>query len=362
MLHSLLNGHDFIVNGVRVLVNVYEHKLEILQDQSYNIFVEFNELEIGVNTIDRTNEKIIITVEEDKSISAIEIISKQVTTEEELREVIESGESSAVLGATIELTAPLTFKQDQEFTLSGNGYSLKASKDIEAIDINGKSVKSVVYLEEALEDTKITLENINIDGNNVARGVTVYGGELTLGTATFVKNGVCADDLRSGGVYVTSDAKLVIDGATINENDSGETELLATNYGHYYSADLWVGANASVTMLAGDVGYVFVNANEYSETNQGAFWMFKGTIDTMYLEFDVKGAVLNYSSGSINRLLISSEVAGEPYTPVIIIDGVTSNLDKYEGGVNPNPAVEKPGDDPVVPDPGDDDDDGQVYE
>ena len=135
---------------------------------------------------------------------------------------------------------------------------------------------------------------------------------------------------------------------------------LPVYYHLYYSADLWVGANVDATIEKGNVDSMFVNANSYSANEPGSVTMNGGSVGTMYLEYDSGyGAVLNYNSGDVSLLLISTTTYGETFTPLVLLGSVSGNLDKYEGGVNPNPDSDQ-GDDPILPDPGEDDDDGQV--
>ncbi len=192
---------------------------------------------------------------------------------------------------------------------------------------------------ENYKNITITLNNLTLDGNGIARGISAYKGQFNLNSVT-IQNGKDNDSSWSGGAFITSDAKLNLNNCTINTNveynEQTETEKYEANpYDAEYISDLWVGANAFVNVESSTIGGVWVNANKFSANNPGKLTLTSGTIDRLWLEYDKNeqgeyfGAVLEFVDGAINKLAIAQDSTN--VEPAIINNPVKGN---YVGGAN----------------------------
>ena len=119
------------------------------------------------------------------------------------------------------------------------------------------------------------------------------------------------------------------DGSTITDNTIAG-KYASDNY-LQYSADLWIGANATGAIAAingGTVGSIFVNTNEYSSNNPGSFALNGGTIENIYVEYYKGfGGAFTYTSATINNLYLSTLAEG------ISVQATLAEKNTYHGGV-----------------------------
>ncbi|MBQ8615286.1 MAG: hypothetical protein IJ415_01805, partial [Clostridia bacterium] len=115
---------------------------------------------------------------------------------------------------------------------------------------------------------------------------------------------------------------------TILNNNCAE-DYVDDNY-LQYSADLWIGSEASgklSSISGGIIGNVFVNANESSKQGSG-FEIDGGTIANVYVEYaNGNGANFTYTSGDVTNLYISTLVTGEA-AKVSLVEET-----EYKGGI-----------------------------
>lgn len=204
---------------------------------------------------------------------------------------------------TMNKSQAITFTDTDSLVLNGqNKYTIKASETFTGdnlFNITGNDADAVV-----------TLKDITLDGNNKVRVVRVDSGKLVVDGATITK-GLAKDYV--GGVFITSRASFeLIKGSITGNSYAGATAT--DEYYKLYSADLWIGANATGSMAAingGTVGKIYVNANSWSATNKGYFTMNNGDVESVYVEFDATyGAEFNYVGGEIDKLYLSTQTTG----------------------------------------------------
>lgn len=173
---------------------------------------------------------------------------------------------------------------------------------------------------------ELTLKDVIVDAGQKCRVVYVSAGKLIVDGA-IIQNGKTSDSYI-GGVYITGTASFEMTSGRITNNycsDSYSDDLYLQ-----FSADLWIGSEAvgalsSVT--GGEIGNVFVNANEYSKDNAG-FTLDGGKIGNIYVEYNnEKAARFDYISGEIGSLYVSTPVTGIADNGAEPVEGTT-----YYGG------------------------------
>lgn len=207
-----------------------------------------------------------------------------------------------ILHADIEILSTLFLNKNM--TINGQGkYKLIASESFTADNMI-----------EISTDVEVILEDIEVNANSKARVIKVSAGTLYVYGAK-ITGGMSKSFV--GGVFVTNAGQFYMNGGEITGNDYVNSAT-DTVYYKAYSKDLWIGANAAgmatdsnVYINGGKIGYVFVNANEYSANNPGIFVMDAGEIDTIYVEYDAGfGATFTYAGGAVEHLLISTTESG----------------------------------------------------
>ena len=203
---------------------------------------------------------------------------------------------------------------NKTFVLDGQGkYKVKASQTFSGGNI----------LEMETSNTTVTLKDVEIDALKKARVAYVAAGKLVINGAV-LKNGYRADTWAYG-VYVTKSAEFEM----ISGSIKGHQRKTDTDYTNKYSADLWIGANATGTINGGEVDNMFINANSYSQTNPGKFTVKGGKLNNAYVEYgDNYGAKLEFKGGEIVKLRISTTESNGSFVEKTAVVGTT-----YVGGV-----------------------------
>lgn len=225
---------------------------------------------------------------------------------------------------------------DKNLTIDGRGiYSIKAKENFEGEDFiseeNRYTISSMFKVESS--DVTLTLENLVLNGNAQTRAITMLGGNLVMNYAT-IQNGKKVDTRHSGGVFVSNNAAAQLTNCVMVNNDAN---LASLKDGYVkFASDLWVGANAIVNVKNGLINSVFVNANSYSATNQGALNVSSDNeeltnIKKVYLEYDPSNsAVMNCEAGKLFKGEIYSSTTD--YGVAVKLkanEGVSS----YHGGI-----------------------------
>ena len=193
-----------------------------------------------------------------------------------------------------------TINVSKSVVIDGQGrYTIQAKANSEEL------VSARKLINVSTEGVELTLKDVTIDAAQICRVVYVSAGKLIIDGAT-IQNGKTINSYI-GGVYIT--------GTAIFEMTSGK---IINNYcsNHYstdnylqYSADLWIGSQATGTLSSvtgGEIGNVFINANEYSKSGAG-FKLDGGKIGTVYVEYNEGNAArFDYVQGEISKLLIST--------------------------------------------------------
>ncbi len=178
-------------------------------------------------------------------------------------------------------------------------------------------------LEVEKSNITVTLKDVEIDANQKARVAYVGAGKLVIDGAV-LKNGY-REDTWAYGVYVTRSASFeMIKGSIIGHQKSEDAD-----YTTKYSADLWIGANATGIISGGELGNMFINANSYSKTNPGKFTVKGGKLYNVYVEYgDGYGAKLEFQGGQIEKLRVSTTESNGSFVEKTATTGTT-----YVGGV-----------------------------
>lgn len=217
--------------------------------------------------------------------------------------------AAAEAGDTITLYRDVVVEEminvTKSITIDGQGkFSITADDNATAL----VTARKMVNVSTA--GVELTLKDVTLDANNKCRVVYANAGKVTIDGATIT--GGATSDSFVGGVYITNAASFEMTSGSIEGNYTA-IEYADDNY-FQYSADLWIGANANgslASITGGKIGNVFVNANEYSANNPGAFTLDGGHIDNIYVEYaNGYGATFNYVNGEIGHLYLSTLETG----------------------------------------------------
>lgn len=189
--------------------------------------------------------------------------------------------------------------------IDGQGkYTVMAHKRFNGIENNSKTNASIFNIANVAENASVelTLKDVTVNGNEVARAVSAFTGKVVVENAT-ITNGKKVDNYRSGGVYISNSASFEMKSGAIYGNDANDNEYTK------YCADLWIGANANGSLCSvsgGRIENVFVNSNSFAAVEAGKFVLDGGNIENVYVEYDSGyGAVLDYKSGNIEHLYMA---------------------------------------------------------
>ena len=206
-------------------------------------------------------------------------------------------------GETVTLNKNISVKDiiyvDKSITINGQGHSIVAAYNFAEAEYDEKTIKSIMYVDT--EGVELTLSNITIDGNEVARGITMFDGKLTLDLASVI-NGRKLDDFVSGGVYIAEAASFVMNSGYIGNNDANDYEYTR------FASDLYIqtSATTTATILDGRVDNVFVDAGE------GKLTLTAGQIFNIYVEYkESQGATFEFTNGEVSNLMVSTTTTGE---------------------------------------------------
>ena len=222
------------------------------------------------------------------------------------QEALDNAEDGYVLVLNEDVEVDALVNVNKSVTIDGKGlYTVKAGQDfVGATEENNRITNSLFHIsnDAANADVELTLKDVTLDGNQVARGVSAFKGKVVIDGAT-ITNGKKTDNRRSGGVFISNNASFEMKDGSITGNDANDATYTK------YCADLWIGANATGTLYAiedGEVGSVFINSNSYSAVNAGMFELKGGNIETVYVEYDSGfGGVFKYTDGLVKEMLIA---------------------------------------------------------
>lgn len=204
-----------------------------------------------------------------------------------------SGETIILVNDS-ELNNPLEI--NKKIILDGQSkYSIKASDNF----LGSKLI-------ELQQGADLTVKNVELNAKEKGRVIYAPKGILRVDGATITGGKVSNNYVA--GIYMTGGSSFEMTSGNITGNKV--EGAYATDQYLQYTADLWIGANASgcyTNITGGIIGNAFVNANEYSENNPGSFTMTGGTIENLYVEYDEGyGGTFQYNAGTVNNLRIST--------------------------------------------------------
>lgn len=259
--------------------------------------------------------------------TAVLAVDKTVSTEEELKQAIESvsdGDTITVSG-TIEVNAPLVVTH----TITLTGGSIVASNNFTS---NSNQLADFNLISLKTAGKTLTLKNITLNANGKSLVVYCNAGKVVVDGAT-ITGGKTSSYVA--GVYMTSASQFEMNSGSITGNEVGDS--FKNDYYTQYASDLWIGANAKGALTAingGTIGNIFVNSNDWSANNPGGFTMNAGSVDNIYVEYsNPYGASFTYNGGKISHLYLSTTTEGES----LEVDPVAGT--SYEGGVPENPVA-----------------------
>ena len=211
---------------------------------------------------------------------------------------VQSGETlllngNVVTNNTIEVNTSVVIDGDEKFSIiAGGGFDYGT--------FDSKKVASLFNVSKS--GVELTLKDVVLNGSNIVRGVSAFGGKVVVDGAT-ISNGKKTDKWRSGGVYITHAASFEMLDGRIANNDANDVQYTK------YCADLWIGANAIGSMVSvngGFIGNAFVNSNSYSANGAGKFVLDGGRVRNVYVEYDEGyGANFEFKSGTVDNLFIA---------------------------------------------------------
>ena len=185
------------------------------------------------------------------------------------------------------------------FTINANTYYAKSdwtSSDNSVIDSDG-----LFYINNGAD---VSLQNITLDANNMARVIAVNNSDLTINNGTTIQNGGAADyPFSGGGVYYKSGTGLVINGGVIRNNQTtvyGGGVFYGNSGGGFtmtggeitgntaagYAGGVWIASTATMNMTGGEISGntaaagdgVFINANSSSNPDNSGLTVDGGAI------------------------------------------------------------------------------------
>ena len=139
---------------------------------------------------------------------------------------LEDAVAAAENGETVVLNSNMTISKQisttKDITIDGCGiYKITAGSTFETKMYANSKLKSMFNVFN--NNAKITLKNITVDGNGLARCVSAFAGNITIDGAT-IQNGKKVDEWRSGGVYVTAKATFTMTSGQIKNNNANDEE------------------------------------------------------------------------------------------------------------------------------------------
>ena len=241
--------------------------------------------------------------------------------------------TAAVDGDTIKLYQDVSLSTSlqisKDVTFDGqNQFKIKAADDF----VLGNELNAIICINKT-DNPQVKFANITIDGNAKNRIMKAESGKVVFENAVVTngKNGQIA------GLYFTNASQ----GELINTRVSGNvTEGKFATDGYWqFASDLWIGANAKVSISGtSEIDYAFCNANEYSANNKGGITLNAGTISNLYLEYSKGfGADFKFVDGTVTTMKIGKV---DPVGTAEVVKAVAGNT--YVGGSTtptPIPAV-----------------------
>lgn len=210
--------------------------------------------------------------------------------------------TTLTLFGDVALLARVNLGVINNFTIDGNGFTIRADDDFAATSYHVLSVAG----------GEVTLKNLTLDANNKCRVMVVLNATLRIENVVMTGGHYRVDesgDYYATGLFVTGTSRFYMDGDSALVGNGENIEDNAA-YSIRYSKDLWVGSGAVAVISGGSIGYAYTNANAYSEPDSG-LTIKLGTVDCVYVEYDaLRAATLNYESGVILQLLLSTTTTG----------------------------------------------------
>ena len=233
------------------------------------------------------NEAVVLEAEQTEKVAKVG--DNEYTT---LAEAIQNANDGAEIKLEKDVVMDATLTVNKNVTITsteGSTFTISASDNF-----SGSMLLEIT--------ANVTLGNIKLDANKKCRVIYCKQGKVTVDGATITGG----KGKYVGGVYMTNLSWFEMKSGEITGNESTGNEDEYTKY----AADLWIGANANGELSAingGTIGNIFVNANEYSASNQGAFTISGGSATNVYVEYgNGYGAQFTFNGGSIENLYVST--------------------------------------------------------
>ncbi len=238
-----------------------------------------------------------------------------------------------IVRGDIELNNPLRITKS--ITLAtDNGATISPSATFKASSYTGNRGMTLIhvdsdnYAQDGVRIGKLTLglntnpennEILTLDGGGKCRVIHAEMRRSPAGPTLTINSGVITNGYHTSnaaGVYLDRASVFVMNGGSITGNHI-EPSGAAYNTDFRFSEDLWIGSGVqSATINGGEIGNILVRAHSPSinEAYSGKVTLNGGSIGTIYLDYCYRsddpnyclGSVLNYGTGSIEHLLIST--------------------------------------------------------
>lgn len=258
-------------------------------------------------------------------------------------ETLKEAAAAATEGGTIELNQDVEIDScidiSKNISIHGNGHTIKAvakegttliGPSQSTANGSGNNGKYAMFRVSAasMPKAKLTVDNVilNVDG----KGRVIYCGENAQleinGAQTKITGGIGVTkdgkaETYIGGVYMSYDSELVMNGGEIsgNRNGTGDFDEYLAN-----AADLWIGNNAKAALKGGAVDKAFINATTLGGNVGGALTMSGegagATIKSAFVEAEAgyTGKVVVFENGKIEELLIAMDYVDDNAERVIV--------------------------------------------
>lgn len=229
-----------------------------------------------------------------KDVVEVESQGQSVSYYSNIKDAVENAQSGDTIYLNNYVFTNETIDISKSLTIDGRGqYYIVADTAFTQNTFNDVNVKSIFHVVDGASTITLTLKDLILDGNDVARGVSAMSGKLVLDNATISK-GNCTDGLKAGGVYIGGNAEIEMNGGSIT-NSQAATQSTSENY----SKDLCIDTTSDASIInGGSVRNLYVASGKLTVSG--------GDIVRAYVAHVLDTtASLYYRAGNISNLMVS---------------------------------------------------------
>ena len=229
-----------------------------------------------------------------KDIVEVQSQNQKVSYYSKIKDAIQNAQNGDTIYLNNNVFTNETIGIGKSITIDGRGqYYIIADTTFMQNIFNDINVKSIFHILKGADTITLTLKDLILDGNDVARCVSAMSGKLMLNNTTISK-GNCTDDLKAGGVYIGGNAKIEMNGGSIT-NSQVEVQSTFENY----SKDLYLNTISDALIInGGSVRNLYVASGKLTVSG--------GEIARAYVAYSVDStSSLYYRAGNISNLMVS---------------------------------------------------------